>query len=279
MYKFFTLFVILDLSLYAATPELFKPIGDPVYHEVPSVKKMAKMDYFTAQGQIFQDFIHEARFYQELGFAYDKKEGNKSLSKTEQKNYINGLRDLQKQLDKINFIAKTALEEIIKKEKIAPFYELKDTDMSVLKSDKNIAQSITQYEKRVVEIRRSQEQQRIRDIKSAKEQEYRMLRSFENLDGNWKDDTDQGQTVVAHFNKNRLTLTYSQKNESHILNGSYTIEKSLDFHIDTRELIKEKVSHVRTLNLSRVFEIQALSPREIILQYKDETLRLKRFKP
>lgn len=279
MYKLVTIVFLLNLCLCAATPELFRPIGDPVYQEIDSVEKMAKMDYFAAQKQTFQGFIDKANLHKKLGLLYDNKHQNNTLSTQEQKSYLAQLRALNKELKEINLIAKAALENIIKKDQETAFYQLKDTGISVLQLDTSSAVSIKKYADTLSKRKQASVQKKVKEKKAEELAYYKTLRTPKNLDGKWKSNESEEQTVTALFEYDRLSLTYTQDKSSNLLKGRYVMldNMTLEFHIEQREYIQDEISHLRQLKLTRIYEVEGLSQTEIILKHKDELLRLKRF--
>lgn len=76
MFKVFTVSIFISLNLLAATPQFYKALGDPIYHEIHTVKKTIKISYFKKNTKLLEDFVHEASSHQKLGFVYDKKRHN-----------------------------------------------------------------------------------------------------------------------------------------------------------------------------------------------------------
>jgi len=275
MYKLFTL-LFLSFTLFGATPNLYKAIGDPIYQQVPSVNKISEIGYFKTQKKEFKDFVNRAKRHKELGFKYDKLRANRTLSKAQQKAYLGVLRDLDKELLSINVYAKDALEVFVKRHYVSSFYQLKASKISVLRRDKESAWLVKKYSKDLEKQKKLNAHNKIKRDQLKAKNYRKMLRSAKNLNGIWKGKSSDGSLLRARFKADTLSLSYTKEEKEHILKGTYKIKKNFTFLIKSRILIISQKEHVRTLNIKREYLIKKISNKELILKFKDETLNLKR---
>lgn len=276
MQKLFILFLLLTLSVSANTPDIFKSVGDPVYSEISAVEKMLKVRYFKEKKLLFKEFVTKAKAHKKLGLLYDVKRKNKTLSKEEQKEYLNTLRELTKQLKHIYFIVHKALPIIIKKGYKKSFYQLKSSGLDILHNNRRNVLMIKNYDQK---LKRQKERAKVDQAKRDKERKvayHKMLRSAKNLNGTWKGKSNDGSKLLATFKAEELTLSYIKPQKTNVLLGTYRIDKEFHFTITKRELIKSKNTHVRHINLKRSYTIKKITESELILTYKDELITLKR---
>ena len=279
MHKLFILFVMSIGYLFASTPSLYKPIADPIYKEIPAVISLSKMSYFKKDKKIFLDFIQGAQKNKKLGHKYDKKRRNKTLSKNEQKQYLANLRILKKQLQSIYVIVQTSLQKIIKTNYVKTFYRLKRTNIDILYLDPRSASSIRKFEKKLNKKKRIAAQNKIRKNKADEQAHYNFLRSSKNLDGKWKGKNTTGEKMSASMHENILYLNYISKKSITVFKGKYKIShNALNFFIEHRKRTKADISHIKKVHFSRIYKIKKITEKELVLQYKDETIRLKRNK-
>ncbi len=276
MHKYLLLLLLLTLPLFSATPKLYKAIGDPIYKQVLSVKKISDIGYFKNEKKELLAFIKRANRHKKLGFTYDKKRRANTLTKEEQKNYLRGLRDLDKELFSINTLAKDALPVFIKRRYIKSFYQLKSSQLSFLRQDSESAWLVKKYTRELNKKKRLRQQREAKKLKKDKVAYDKMLRSAKNLNGTWKGKSSDKSSLTALFNGDKLSLTSINKNKTNIIKGKYSLNKKLDFTIYIRKLIIDNRSHIRHVNIKRRYEVLKITQKELILQYKDEKLILKR---
>jgi len=276
MYKIFLLFLLSSLCLFAATPKLFKPIGDPIYKEIPAVISLSKMHYFKNDKKMLNNFIQDAKATKKLGFTYDKKRKQKTLTKQEQKDYLDKLRDLKKQLKTIYSRVRVALSEIIKKRYVKTFYALKRTRIDILHLDPKSASKIRKFEYQLTRKKRLAKQKKAAQLKADKLAYYKFLRSDKNLNGKWKGKSNDDTKMAASFNKSTLYLTYKNPKDTLVFKGSYKITKNtFDFFIEHRKRTKSDISHIKKVVFGRVYTILELSENKLVLKHKDEIISLK----
>jgi len=277
MFKFLLLFFISSIFLFAATPKLYKPIGDPIYNEIPAVISLSKMNYFKKDKVQFLDFINKAKSHKKLGFTYDRKKKQKTLTKVEQRTYLNGIRRLDKSLRQIYFIVKNTLPRIIKTNYTKTFYRLLKTRLDILYLDPKTAKSIKAYKYKLNKRKRIARQKQVKKEKDAKTAHYNFLRSSKNLDGKWKGKNTQKETMSASFHDDIVYLTYASKGQVQVFKGSYKIYKNtFTFNIQQRKRTKKDISHIKKVKFQRKYIIKKISKTQLNLQYKDETIYLKR---
>lgn len=277
MLKFITLFLLSSLCLLAATPRLYKPIGDPIYNEIPAVISLSKMTYFLNDKTFLVNFVQEANQHKKLGFSYDKKRRNKTLSKEEQKNYLDGLRSLKKQMQHIYGLVREALPVIIKKNYVKTYYRLKKTKLDILFLDPKSVSIMKKFEKKVNAKRRAQEKQRALKEKNDKVNHYNFIRSNKNLAGKWKGKGSDNNIMSATFINDIIYLTYHNDKETTVFKGKFSIIKN-DFHfyIQQRKRTKSDISHIKKVNFERTYKIISISEKELFLTHKDEVIKLYR---
>ncbi|MFC2073639.1 hypothetical protein ACFLR3_00155 [Campylobacterota bacterium] len=278
MQKFLLLFFLLSLGISANTPNMFKAVGDPIYNQITAVEKMLKISYFKQDKLLFKEFTTKAKAHQRLGFIYDKKRQKKTLSKEEQKAYLDTLRKLAKQLNQIHFIVHEALPAIIKKGDTKSFYQLKNSGLDIIHNNTRNVQMITKHDQ---SLKRQNERVKIEQDKREKERiaaYHKMLRSSKNLEGTWKGRSNEGSELLAVFKADKLTLSYITTGKTNVFLGTYSIAKELHFTIRRRELTKSKNTHTRDINLKRSYAIKKITDSELVLAYKDEIITLKRVK-
>ncbi len=276
MHKYLLLLLLLTLPLLSVTPKLYKAIGDPIYKQVSSVKKISDIGYFKNEKKELLAFIKRANRHKNLGFTYDKKHHAHTLSKEEQKNYLRGLRDLDKELFSINTLAKDALPIFIKRRYIKSFYQLKSSQLSFLRQDSESAWLVKKYTRELNKKKRLRQQREAKKLKKDRVAYEKMLRSAKNLNGTWKGKSSDKSSITALFNGDKLSLTSINKNKTNIIKGKYSLNKKLDFTIYIRKLIIDDRSHIRHINIKRRYEVVKITQKELVLQYKDEKLTLKR---
>jgi len=277
MYKAFLLLVVFYFELFAATPKLFKPVGDPIYKEIPAVSKMAQMSFFKNQKHVLLGFVKKAQSHKRLGLSYDKKRRNNTLNKAEQKAYLDGLRSLKEELTAVYLIAQEGLHRIIKKNYIKTFYQLKKTNIGVLRLDPKSVSAIKNYDRRLNRKQKLAQQKKAAQEKEAVITRYNELRSAKNLNGRWKGKSSDGAKLLLVFKADRLSLHYERAKDTNIFKGKYSIHKnSFNFKIQQRKRIKADLSHIRKVQLQRNYQIKTITEKELVLSYKDELLRLKR---
>jgi len=274
MHKYLLFLTLLTLSLFSATPKLYKPIGDPIYKHISSVKKMSDIGYFKNEKKQLLSFIKNASDHKKLGFAYDKKRRAKTLTKEEQKAYLNRLRSLDRELFAINGLAKDALPVFIKRRYIKSFYQLKATKLSFLRRDADSAWLVKKYTRELNKKERLRQQEQAKKLKHDKVAYEKMLRSAQNLNGTWKGKSSDKTDLITVFKEDKLALSYLGKKKTNLIKGIYTINKTLNFTMQIRKLTVEGRSHIRHINIKRNYKILKVSETELILQYKDETLTL-----
>ena len=277
MSKLLTLLFVCKLSLLALTPTLYKPIGDPVYSEIPAVTSLSEMTYFQKEKTQMQGFVQRALQHKKLGLSYDKKRHSKTLQKEEQKIYLKGLRELDHELKNIYGVVRRALNDIIKSHDVKTFYRLKRTKIGLLKLDPKSAADVRKFERKIERDKRLRREKKIKQDKAAKIAYYRFLRSPKNLNGKWSGKDMEGTKMSAVFEKNRVRLNYLYPKETTLFKGSYTIKKDdFKFLIEESERRKSGVAHNKKVNLERTYKILKLNEKEFSLQHKDEIIRLKR---
>jgi len=276
MQKLLILLLIFIFSLSAATPKLYKPIGDPIYKEIKSVQKMSDIGYFKNEKQELLKFIKEAKAHKKHGLEYDKQRVSKILRKKDQRSYLNNLRALDRELSYINTLAKEALPVLIKRRYVQSFYQLKATQLPFLTQDAESAFLVKNYDKQLNKEKQGRllAQERKKRNKAISYQ--KMLYSSKNLNGKWKGKSSDKSKLLAKFDASKLTLTYITPEKSNIFTGTYSISKVLRFNILHKELVRERGSHQRDINIKRDYEIIKLTKKELILNYKDERLTFKR---
>jgi len=276
MHKHLTLLLLLTLTLFSATPKLYKPIGDPIYKYIPSVQKMSEIGYFKNEKKQMLVFVKKAKTHKKLGFAYDKKRRTKTLSKQEQKAYLNTLRTLDRELFAINTLGKDALPVFIKRRYVQSFHQLKATKLSFLRRDADSAWLVKKYSRQLNKQQRLRQQKQAKKLKNDKVAYQKMLRSSQNLNGTWNGKSSDKSSIKAVFNENKLALSYITKNRINFIKGTYTVSKTLNFSMKVRKLMVEERSHIRHINIKRNYEIVKVSETELVLKYKDEVLKLNR---
>jgi len=276
MYKFLTLLLLLTLSLFSATPKLYKPIGDPIYKHISSVKKMAEIGYFKNEKQQLLSFVKNASAHKRLGFSYDKKRRAKTLTKQEQKAYLNTLRSLDRELFAINGLGKDALPVFVKRRYVQSFHQLKATHLSFLRRDSDSAWLVKKYTRELNKQERLRQQKQAKKLKNDKVAYQKMLHSAQNLNGSWDGKSSDNSVLKAVFNEEKLSLSYISKNKINLIKGTYTLTKTLNFSMKIRKLMIEGRSHIRHIKIKRSYEIVKISETELILKYKDEVLTLTR---
>jgi len=277
MPRFFILIVMSTFYLFAATPNLYKPIGDPIYKEIPAVYSLSQMSYFKKDKKILLDFVQAAKKNKKLGYAYDKKRRNKSLSKQEQKAYLTELRVLKKQLQSIYTIVQTALAKIIKTNYVKTYYRLKRTHIDILHLDPKSAYAMKKFEKKLNKKKRIAAQSKANKAKADKLAYYNFLRSSQNLNGKWKGKSSTGEKMSASFHDNILYLNYMSDKVVTVFKGKYKIShNAFNFHIQHRKRTKADISHIKKVNFSRIYTITKVTESIFNIRYKDEIISLKR---
>lgn len=277
MFKLFIFIFFASISLFASTPNLFKPIGDPIYKEIPAVISLSQMSYFKKDKALFSRFIQAAKKHKGLGHAYDKKRRNKTLSKKEQKEYLAELRILKKKLQSIYIIVQTALSKIIKTNYVKTYYRLKRTHIDILHLDPRSVSSMKRFEKKLNKKKRLAAQSKASKAKADKKAYYNFLRSPKNLDGKWKGKSSTGESMSASMHDNILYLNYMSEKVISIFKGKYKISHNqLNFYIQHRKRTKADISHIKKVNFSRIYTIIKITENNFNIQYKDEIIRLKR---
>lgn len=112
--------------------------------------------------------------------------------------------------------------------------------------------------------------------KNTKEVYAKRLRSAKNLNGTWKGKSSDGSSVTACFEEEKLSLHYKKSEQLKIYKGTYSADKTLDFHIYKRELVKAGTSQIRRIDLQRSYELLNISKNALNLRYKTESITLKR---
>lgn len=278
MYKFILLFLLSSLNLYAITPKLYKAIGDPIYYEIPAIQSLAKMNYFKKNKTFLNNFVKEAQRHKNLGFTYDKKRKSKALSNNEQKDFLNGLRSLKRQLQHINHLVDEALPLIIKKNYIKTYYRLKKTRLSILSLDPKIISSMKKFEQKIKSDRRKKQRQSALQKKNNEMNYQSYIRSQENLKGIWKGKGNKDILMSASFMNEHILLSYHKDKETTVFIGTYSIKQN-DFHfyIQERKRTKSNISHVKKVNLKRIYAISNISEKELFISHKDEYIKLYRY--
>lgn len=269
MKKQLYLFFILSASVFATTPNLYKPVGDPVFSQINSVSKMSNITYFKNEKKKIDALVTEIEEIKRVGFMYDKKRISNTLTTKEQKEYLQKLRELKSRLSYISILVQNSIPIIIQKNDIKTFEQLKETNLEVLKEDKKIRLAIKEFDKKL------RQREREKDEKS-KIAYAKMLMSPENLEGKWEGKSSDGTKMSAVFDSKKLSLLYVHEEYTNVLNGTYKIDKNLIFNISKRDLVKNDLSHVREVNLVREYKIKEISKKALVLQYKDEVLDLTR---
>jgi len=277
MFRLFLSVLLFNISLFAATPKLFKPIGDPVYYEISAVVSLSQMHYYKKDKTLLDSFVTKAKKHKKLGFTYDKKRRASTLSKQEQKIYLDGLRELKKQLQSIYIIVRSDLQVIIKKNYVKTFYRLKRTQLDILRIDPKSAKAISNYERKLNKKKRLAKQKKTQQAKDDKVAHYHFIRSNENLNGKWKGKSSDGTKMLATFTKDDLYLTYKTKKDTIVFKGTYKIKKNdFKFFIEHRKRTKADISHIKKVNFERVYRLLDISEANLKFKYKDETISLKR---
>lgn len=276
MHKHLTLLVLFTLALFSATPKLYKPIGDPIYKYIGSVKKMSDIGYFKKEKKELLTFVKKASAHKKLGFSYDKKRRAKTLSKEEQKAYLNTLRALDRDLFTINTLGKDALPIFIKHRYVASFHQLKATKLSFLRRDTDSAWLVKKYSRELNKKARLRQKKQAKKLKNNKVAYNKMLRSSKNLNGTWEGKSNNKALLTAVFNEDKLSLSFKTQNKTNIIKGVYTLTKTFNFSMQIRKLLIEDRSHIRHINIKRQYKVMKISETELVLQYKDEVLRLSR---
>ncbi|MDF1880938.1 hypothetical protein JHD50_06405 [Sulfurimonas sp. MAG313] len=277
MKKTFILFLLLCLYLSASTPNLYKSVGDPVYTEIPAIISLSKMNYFKKHKLVLRSFISTAKQQKNLGFAYDKKRRNKTLTKKEQKEYLTKIRDLKKELRSISRIVQKDLLTIIKINYVKTYYRLKKTHLKVLRLDPKSAKAGSQFEKKIHHKRRLAKLEKEQQKKRNKIEYYKYLRSSKNLDGKWKGESSDKTTMYASFHGKTVYLSYQNPKDIIIFKGSYKIRNNrFLFFIEQRKRTKASISHIKKVHFERIYKVSKITEKDLILKYKDETIYLKK---
>lgn len=279
MRRFSTLFLLCSLYLFAQNPQLYKALGDPVYNEIPSVISLSKMPDFQKKKKELDNFVLEAKRHKSLGLSYDDKRRNKTLSKQEQKEYLSQLRKLNKELYNIYNIVKLELSIIIKNKKVNTLQRLKRTNIDILHLDQNSAVSIKTFEDRLNKEKYLAKKKKARLDKENRRAYYNFLRSDKNLNGRWEGKNNDRSLMSASFDKGILYLTYFNKNDTNEFKGIYKVNKEdFNFFIEYTKRIKSDISRIKKVNFGRIYRIIKITKKELVLEYKDETIYLKRSK-
>ncbi len=276
MQKIYIILLIIGVYAYAAMPKLYNAIGDPLYREITAVEKMSKIKYFTNERAELERFVREASEHKRLGLVYDLKRQEKTLSKDERQMYRNTLHKLENRVEKISSIAKKALSDMIANNQAEAFRQLTQTGLQVFKKDPKSVAEIRTYAKKLRNQQYLRQKREAKQAKNDKESYEKMLRSDKNLNGVWKGKSSDGSTVTANFEEEKLSLHYTKAEHSNIYKGTYSANKTLDFSIYKRELIKAGNSHVRRIDIERSYEFLRISKKELHLQYKAESITLER---
>lgn len=276
MYKVLLFLLASGLCAYAAMPKLYSPIGDPIYLEIPAVDKMSKLKYFKNDRVQLDRFVGKASEHKRLGLLYDQKRKAKTLSKDERQMYRNTLRDLEKKLLSISAIAKKGLSDMVASNRAKDFRQLTQTQLDVFKKDPKSIAEIRTYAKKLRHQQYLRQKREEKKADSDKEAYAKMLRSAKNLNGTWMGNSSDGSAVTAYFEQERLSLHYVRTDHINIYKGTYTIDKTLDFHIYKRELLKSGIPHMRRIDLTRRYELLSIRKKELQMKYKAETIILKR---
>ncbi|PHR56732.1 MAG: hypothetical protein COA44_07735 [Arcobacter sp.] len=237
------------------------------------------MSYFKKDKKMFLNFIETAKKHKKIGHLYDKKRRNKNLNKKVQKEYLDGLRVLKKQLQSIYKIVQASLTKIIKTNYVKTYYRLKRTHIDILHLDPRSVSAMKGFEKKLNKRKRITTQNKLAKTRADKQAYYNFLRSSKNLSGNWKGKSNTGESMTASMHGNILYLNYSSKKIITVFKGKYKIShNNLNFYIEHRKRTKADISHIKKVHFSRIYSIKKITENSLTIQYKDEIIRLQKQK-
>ncbi len=218
MLKTLLLFLFSTL-LFSSNPIVYAALGDVIYNNVQSIKKLKEIEYYQAMHDNIDAYLLEVEETKKMGFAIEN--GDKSLDK---KVYLQKLRALSKQNDTFVRNANTAFKQSLEdvdstlfaqlvnsglintkkhKDEILEYYYGHKEDINVtgvienyLESDRKLAQS-KQKRNQYVKTKKMKEAEKIRRIRKQDLQEQEKLE----------------QKLDAEVNRKKLEIRKEQKKE------------------------------------------------------------------
>lgn len=267
------IWILLVLSLQAANPKLYAPIGNPLFDSLSYTKKISKLYAFERQKQQFNAYITQLQKAKTTGLRLD--EYAKSQEINEYRDYyLSSLRKLEKLEIEINNIIKSTTLQAIQNKNTIRFYAIMETKHPFLQKDPTLNEAITRYQYTL-----KQQKAKALQAKQVAEQKRRQhrnafLHSFANLKGVWQgiqDDT----TVKLHFlSKTNFIMEKQDDKHQQIIKGNYRLNNDV-LNLTTSSITNINVqgtSHTRNRVVNIPFLIKTIDEKTLSLQPKHHSL-------
>ncbi len=131
MRKTLLLFIFSTL-LSAANPIVYAALGDLLYNNAQSIKKLQAIPLYTSQTKIISDYLTKLEATKKMGFAIEM--GDTSVDK---KVYLQDLRALSKKNDAFVRSANTSFRQALENEDSTLFAQLVNSGLIDIKKHKN----------------------------------------------------------------------------------------------------------------------------------------------
>jgi len=257
--RFFIIIIISYIYLFASNPKTYASVGDPVYATIVPTGRLASLEIFKEDRELFGTYINRARDTKKEGFWLDKYK-HLPEARERRKKYISTLRELAEQNKQIAKIVKDTALRIIKKGWRKTYYAIKRSKHPILKNDVELRRASLQFEKKIrAESNKRKERQR------QKKQAY--YRSAKNLNGKWKG-SFKNRSAEFIFNKKQLICKNRSGNTVQTYEGRWHIKKNTLFFdiVKISRKAGNRPVHVRETSVTLKYMITKIGKKELNLK-------------
>lgn len=248
MLRFLILLAVVVGSLSAKNPKLYSGIGDPLYREAEIDRKIAMLYAFKEDKQEIEAFIERVEQAKAAGLQLEKQKDPDAAKK-----YLQKLRALNSEKEKIRHLVKRRLQEAITSDFTKRYQQITATKHPLFREDRSLTRAMQGYERRLAQRNR---------IEEKRYQQF--LRSPAHLAGTWS-----REGMHWKFMENRLTITKMVGTSFQEIRGTWKLEPPHFVHHVTQVTNQDNsgIPHIRETDTTQYFEL--LSVTATTLKVKD----------
>lgn len=135
---FLVMIFMSTLQAQSERPALFSSIGEHVYLSADGYEKLLEQDYFSQEYSEMEAYVLHARELQRRGLTLDKQSNKQSRS-----DYVNALRDLDKQTVAIEYKIKDDLQRLLREKNYALLQALKNNPLEYVRDSVAVRSAVS----------------------------------------------------------------------------------------------------------------------------------------
>lgn len=263
----FVLLTCFASLLFASNPKLFSSVGDPIYDNTVFIKTFSKQYAFNAYKNEFEYYILKVKKHKKIGFRLDNFP-NLDETKDYQAYYLNGLKKLKYENEKIEQTIKKQLLQSIKTNNRIRFLAMIETDFPPFKTDKQLVKAIADYRAVLASRVLKQEVKQKHNAQQAAQEREDYLHSFENLKSKWIGTQKESVVNLEFIDETHLDLHIQNGQEAQVLNATYKLTNNTlaITTISITHITSKGHQHTRHKKINITYIIDSISNKKLTLK-------------